>query len=120
MSLKNFFRFLFGFLFILAGSMHFINPQIYLKIIPPYIPFPLFMVYLSGLFEILLGIGLCMSKLRKLSAWGLILLLLAVFPANIQMTLNHQEFPQIPLWVLILRLPLQFALIYWAYLYTRD
>lgn len=118
--MKRFLKYSFAFLFVLAGSFHFIRPEIYFKIMPPYIPWPLFMVYLSGFFEILFGILLLFRQSSRFAAWGLILLLLAVFPANINMALNPQDFPQIPFWVLLARLPLQFLLIYFAFIYTKD
>ena len=65
-----------------VGVDHFINPDYFISIMPPYFPLPLEAVYISGFFEIVLGIGL-LTKFRKYSAWGLIILLLAVFPANI-------------------------------------
>ncbi len=88
----------------------------YLRIIPPYLPYPKTLNYLSGAFEILFGIGLLFDHTRSISAFGLILLLLAVFPANIYMYQKGAK--GIPRWALFLRLPLQFVLIAWAYIYT--
>jgi len=112
-------RILFSILFIAAGSLHFLIPQVYVRIMPPYLPAHLQLVYLSGLFEILGGLGLFLPATRPAAAWGLIALLIAVMPANIQMVIDHARFPAIPLWALWLRLPLQIPLIWWASLYTR-
>jgi uncharacterized membrane protein len=103
--------------FVLAGFNHFINPGFYLKIMPPYLPWHLLLVYLSGFLEIALGILLPIPKFTHIAAWGLIVLLIAVFPANIHMALNHELFPEYRAMTLWLRLPLQFvlmALSYWS------
>ncbi len=113
-------RTLLAVLFIVAGSLHLILPQFYLKIMPPYLPVPLALVYLSGAAEIFGGIGLFSQITRHLAAWGLVVLLFAVLPANIYMVADHSRFASIPLWALWLRIPLQFPLIYWAWLYTRP
>jgi uncharacterized membrane protein len=105
-------------LFILAGIYHFINPRLYKKIIPPLVPYPLFVVAFSGAAEIILGFGLLFRTTQIYSAWGLILLLIAVFPSNIYMAFSNR-FNAIPRWMRILRLPLQFVLIWWAWLYTK-
>ncbi len=84
--------------------------------IPPYLPYPDLLNSLSGGFEILFGLGLLFEQTRSISAYGLILLLIAVFPANIYMYQRGAK--GIPRWALFLRLPLQFVLIGWAYLYT--
>jgi uncharacterized membrane protein len=97
-----------GFIFI--GISHFIMPDPFLKIMPEFIPFKKEFVYLSGFFEILGGAGLLFKKVRKIAGWGLIALLIAVFPANISMAFKNQTFGIIPQWALWLRLPLQFLL----------
>ncbi len=103
-------------LYMVAGINHFISPGMYLKIMPPYLPWPKVLNFLAGLFEIGFGMALLWPSLRPWAAWGIILLLIAVFPANIYM--YQQGHPAIPDWVLLLRLPLQGLLIYWAWLYT--
>ncbi|MCX6118951.1 MAG: DoxX family protein [Proteobacteria bacterium] len=113
-------KLLFALLFILGGVNHFIDPNFYLKMMPEYIPMHLEMIYISGVFEILLGLGLLIPKYSRLAAFGLILLLIAVFPANLNMALNASQFSEIPeigLWV---RLPVQFLLIWWAWTYTKK
>jgi uncharacterized membrane protein len=103
--------------YIAAGANHFISPKGYLAIMPPYIPAHNLMVTLSGIAEIVLGIGLLFPATRSLSAWGLILLLIAVFPANIYMA-TSSRFLKLPAWLRWGRLPLQGVLIWWAYMYT--
>ena len=110
---------LMGLLYIVAGVNHLLHPQLYVAIMPPYLPFPLQLVYVSGLCEIFLGILLWVHRYSRLAAWGIMALLVAVFPANIQMALHPEVFPQLPVTGLWLRLPLQGLLILWAYWFTR-
>jgi uncharacterized membrane protein len=109
-----------SFLFMAAGVYHFVKPEMYRKIMPPWLPWPDALILWSGVAELLLGLPLLFPVTRQLAAWGLIALLIAVFPANIQMMLNylHRHHPQ--LWLAILRLPLQFVLIWWVYQYTSK
>lgn len=102
-----------------AGVMHFVNPEFYIRIMPPYLPWHRELVYISGLFEIILGISLVIPICSRWSAWGMIALLIAVFPANIQVFL-HQELLPAPPWLHFLRLSLQGLLILWAYWHTRP
>ncbi|HXY36280.1 MAG TPA: MauE/DoxX family redox-associated membrane protein [Planctomycetaceae bacterium] len=112
-------RYLFATLFVGAGLTHFCFPEFYLKIVPPYIPWHQTVVDVSGVAEILLGAMLMFSDLQRIAAWGLILLLIAVFPANIYVYQHQELIPGSPL-VHLLRLPLQGVLILWAYWYTRP
>lgn len=115
--------YLMGFLYILVGIVHFVKTDFFLTIMPPYLPFPLALVYLSGAIEIMLGSLLMVKKYQTYAAWGLVLLLIAVYPANIYLAFN--EAPQEALkvsafmasWV---RLPIQFVLIGIAYWHTRS
>jgi len=109
--------YLMALLYIIAGVNHFRNPKIYLKIIPPFLPNPKLLNLLSGFAEIILGIGLCVPFLTKVSAWGIIFLLIAIFPANIYMLQNEKAALGLPKWLRLLRLPLQGILIYWAFIY---
>ena len=118
--LKIVLKYLICVFFLLAGINHFINPDFYLKIMPPYLPWHLFLVYLSGFFEIALGGIILVPALTRVAAWGLITLLIAVFPANIHMAVNPGLYPDISPIALWLRLPLQGVLIAWAYWYTRP
>jgi uncharacterized membrane protein len=117
-ALKLLLKYSLGLSFALAGLYHFINPAFYLRMMPPYLPWHHFLVYLSGFFEATLGLLLLVPRYTRLAAWGLIALLVAVFPANVFMALNPQLFPGIPPLVLWLRLPLQAVFIAWAYLFT--
>jgi uncharacterized membrane protein len=115
-------RILLAVLFLVAGSLHFVAPQVYLRIVPPYLPAPLALVYISGAAELLGGAGLLIPSMRRLAAWGLVALLVAVLPANIYMATAHLRAPGImgQSWAQWLRIPLQLPLIYWAFLYTRT
>ena len=113
-------KWIFAIAFVLAGINHFFNAGFYLKMMPPVLPWHLFLVYLSGVFEIALGVLLLIPKFSRFAAWGLIALLIAVFPANIYMAMNPQTFPEFSLFALYLRLPLQFVLIAWAYFLTMS
>jgi uncharacterized membrane protein len=104
--------------YIAAGINHFIRPRIYLALMPPYLPAHQLLVDLSGIAEVVLGLGLLLPATRTWAAWGLILLLIAVFPANVHMAMSDQ-FARIPDWIRWGRLPLQGLLIWWAYQYTR-
>ncbi len=108
-----------GLAFVLAGVNHFAMPAVYLKIMPPYLPWHLELVYLSGECEVALGILLLVPKAARLAAWGLIALLIAVFPANVYLYQHQEIFPKVPPFLHLARLPLQGVLIFWAYLYTK-
>ena len=107
-------------LYILAGINHFIFTKQYVAIMPPWLPWHRALVYVSGVWESLCGFLLLLSSTRRLAAWFIILLLIAVFPANIQMAINYYKTENPYLWIAILRLPLQPLLMYWAYWYTKD
>ena len=77
-------------------------------------------VYVSGFFEILGGLGLLLSRFRKISGWGLLALLIAVYPANIYMAMTPEAFPEISIFALYFRLALQFLFFFWAYSLTRP
>lgn len=106
-------------LYIIAGVNHFIHPHFYLKIMPPWLPLHSLLVLLSGIMEAVFGILLFIPATRVFAAWGLIALLIAVFPANVQMILNYRQQHNPHLWLTVLRLPLQVLLIAWAYVYTK-
>ncbi len=117
---KIIFKWIFGIAFIFAGLNHFINPDFFLRIMPPYLPFHLFLVYLSGIFEIILGVLFLIPKFTRFAAWGLIALLIAVFPANIYTAMNPENFADINLTLIYLRIPIQFILIAWAFWFTKE
>ena len=118
--MRGFLLYLMAFLYVAAGLNHFLNPRMYLRIMPPWLPAHQFLVLASGVAEILLGILLLFRTTQVFAAWGLIVLLIAVFPANIQMWLNYRAANHPYTWVALLRLPLQLLLIAWAYAYTRT
>jgi uncharacterized membrane protein len=123
MKLKKISLYGMGILYTLAGILHFINPEFYMKIMPPYLPFHLALVYLSGVAETMLGILLFIPKYKTIAAYGIIALLIAVFPANIYQLTSALEGSvelRVPIWTLFLRLPIQFLLMYWAYTVAKQ
>lgn len=101
----------YGAFFIIAGCAHFIIPSLYLRIMPEWVPYPLPAIYFTGVWEVLGGAFLMRGDLQY-ARWLLVSLLIAVFPANVQMLTDHQEHPSIPYWILAVRLPLQAVLIF--------
>jgi uncharacterized membrane protein len=118
-TFKTLTRFAFGAAFVVAGLNHFRNPGFYVGIVPAYLPWPLALVYLSGVAEIVLGAMLLFSQWTVMAAWGLIALLIAVFPANVHMAMHPDLYPSISPTALLIRLPVQGLLVAWAYCYTR-
>ncbi|MDQ3956041.1 MAG: DoxX family membrane protein [Actinomycetota bacterium] len=116
--MKTVARFFSGPVMILAGINHFVMPDVYEKIIPPELPGPRALVYISGIAEIVGGLGTMHPRTRRPAGWFLIGTLLAVFPGNIYMAANPEEFPGVPggAAALYARLPLQALFIYWVYL----
>ena len=109
--------------YVVAGVLHFVVPELYVQIIPPILPAPLALVYLSGVAEIAVGIGVLMPRTRRYAAWATIALLVVIFPANVYMATSGVIVKGIgggdpsaaARWG---RLPLQGVLILWAYWYT--
>lgn len=114
-------------LYVIAGVLHFVVPELYVQIVPPMLPYPLALVYLSGIAEIVLGLGFVHPRTRQVAAWGIIALLVAIFPANLYMATHGVVIEGAPgaiadpstrgRWG---RLPLQLVLIAWAYWYTEP
>ena len=119
---KQTFRIMLAVFMVLAGASHFFADGVYLKIYPPLLPYPATMVYLTGVAEILGGIGLLVPQFSKAAAWGFVILYIAVYPANINMAVNHIQIDNIPNgdWFQAIRLPFQFVLIAWAWWLTRS
>jgi len=125
--LKGPLLYLMSVVYVVAGVLHFLTPEPFERIVPRELPAPRGLVYLSGLAEIALGIGVLFPRTRRRSAKGLVLLLLAVFPANVNMTVRDVGANPVPeraeglynaaLWI---RLPLQGVLIAWAWWYARG
>lgn len=110
-------RLLLSVFFVSAGLAHFFAPDFFVAIVPSYLPHALLLVYISGVAELAGGIAIQIPRLRKLAGWGLIALLVAVFPANIHAFQHGMDFAGKPVdgWVLLARLPLQVVFIYWVY-----
>jgi len=106
--------------FINVGVDHFVNPEFYLSIMPPAFPLHLEAVYISGFFEVLGGVGVLIPRLRKIAGWGLVALLVAVYPANIYMAITPEAFPEASVALLYVRLAFQFLFFYWAFSVTRP
>ncbi len=118
-TLKTIVRTLFAAFFVGAGITHFTNRAFFVAIVPTYLPWPVALVVVSGISEILLGALLLWPQTAKLAGWGLVALLIAVFPANIHMAMHPNLFPSISRAALWARLPLQGVLIAAAYWYAR-
>ena len=104
--------------FLTIGTLHFTHTDFFMQIMPPYIPYHKFCVLFSGLAELSIGVAVAIVSLRRYAGWAILLLLLAVFPANIHMAVNNVQIaglPEMPLWALWARLPLQFVFAYWAW-----
>jgi len=112
-------KYLLAIFMIVAGTMHFVNTEFYLKIVPPYLPLHKELVFISGVFEVLLGILLVVPQTSRKAAWGIVALLIAVFPANLYLY-QHQEILSASPIIHLLRLPLQGLFILWAYWHTRP
>ena len=106
--------------FFVGGVMHFAQPDVFLRIVPPIIPYPLAAVYISGAFEMLGAFGLGIQSTRSYAGWGLILLTIAVTPANIYMLQHAELFSEVPQWALMARLPFQMVLIWLIWWCSRD
>lgn len=114
------FRWVLAVFMVFVGVTHFTSPRGFVKIVPRWLPAPGALVAISGVFEILGGVGLLVPATQVFSAWGLIALYVAVFPANVNMAVNNLQVSKkpLPVWALWARLPLQGVLIWWAWRYT--
>ena len=121
-KLKKFVIYLMSISYVGVGVTHFTNSEFFLNIMPDYLPWHLELVYLSGAFEILLGLLIVFKNTRKLAGWGLIALLIAVFPANIYLAQSGeaQQALEISKEMAIVRLPFQLLFIAIAFWFTRD
>ncbi len=108
-----------GVFFVVAGVNHFLSQDFYVPMMPPYLPAHLELVYVSGVFEILGGILALVPRTHALAGWGLIALLMAIFPANIHMALSPELLPDMSTAALYARLPFQAVFVAWAYWATR-
>lgn len=106
-------------MYMFAGVYHFIKPKMYMRIMPRYLPNHKALVYWSGVAEIALGIGLCFALTQQLAIYGIIAMLAVFLLVHFYMLSNEKAGAGIPKWILVLRLPLQFGLMYWAYAYLE-
>lgn len=118
--LKLALKVVFALFFVGAGINHFVRTGFYLRMMPPYVPFHLASVYASGVAEIALGLLLLGPQTTTVAAWGIIALLVAVFPANLQMAMHPETFPEFTPAALWIRLPFQPLMIAWAFWLTRP
>lgn len=105
-------------LYVATGIFHLSKPELYYKIIPSFFVYKDFINFMTGFLQILFGASLLIPSYKSVAASSIIILLILIFPSNIFMVLNKKARLGLPLWLLIVRLPLQFALIYWAYQYV--
>ena len=106
--------------FFIGGIMHFVKPNLFVRIVPPYVPYALAAVYVSGACELLGSIGLWIIQIRDLAGYGLMLLTIAVTPANVYMLQHANAFSEVPYWALVARLPFQLVLIWLIWWSTRP
>ena len=107
-------------LYVAAGIYHFVNPKMYQRIMPSYLPWHIPLIYISGVCEIVFALLLIPESTRPIAAWLVIALLIAVFPANIQMAVSFWQKQRPTLWIALVRLPLQLVLIWWVWIYTKK
>ncbi|MGZ3883199.1 MAG: DoxX family protein [Bacteroidia bacterium] len=107
-------------LYIIAGLNHFRTPDYYTRIIPEYLLFPVFLTFFSGICEVLLGIFLIPVKTRRAAAWLIIAMLNVFFIIHVQMIIDFSRQEDPLLWLAVARIPFQFALIWWAWTYTKK
>ena len=105
-------------IFLVGGFFHLQKSKLYRKITPPYIPYKNSMVLLTGIAEMVVAFMLVTKDSENFGAWGMIILLVLFFPVHRYMLQNKEASLKLPKWILILRIPLQFLLIYWAWMYT--
>lgn len=105
--------------YIAAGVNHFLNPDFYIRIMPPYWGWPGFWVALSGVAEIALGVLLLPRATRPYAAWGIIAMLVLFLTVHVHMLIHAEQYNDVPYWVLVARLPLQALLMLWAAWYIR-
>ena len=105
--------------YIVAGLMHFVKPKLYLRVMPKYLPNHKALVFWSGVAEILLGLALCIPMLKNIAIYSIIAMLTIFFMVHFYMLSGENAATGIPKWILILRIPLQFGLMYWAWIYLN-
>ena len=111
---------LFSLFMVAAGIAHFVNPDFYLRLMPPWLPWHEELVALSGACEIAAGLLMLPRSTRRIGGWVAIAVLLGVFPANVWMAVEPTVWPEVPTWARWARLPLQLVLIAWAWRVTQP
>lgn len=117
-------RVVMGALYVVAGAGHFVLTRAFEGIVPDYLPAHRALVMVSGVAEIAGGVGVMLAArypaLGRAAAWGIVVLLVCVFPANVWMVQHPERFAGVPVWAMWVRLPLQGVLMWWAWRYTRS
>ena len=111
-------QYLMGIFFVIAGFFHIQKPQIYERIMPPYIPSHKTVILITGILEMIAGFLLMNQESSTIAAWGIIVMLICFLPVHAYMLQEEKASLKLPKWVLVLRIPLQFAIMYWAYQYA--
>ena len=106
-------------MYFFAGIMHFVKPKAYLRIMPRYLPSHKLLVFLSGIAEIALAVGLCFEETKNISIFGIIAMLTVFLLVHFYMLTSKQAAAGFPVWVLVFRIPLQFVLMFWALWYLQ-
>ncbi len=120
MSKKNIWLLIMCIVYVSAGINHFVNPGFYIKIMPPYLPYHPELIYISGVFEIVLGIGIIPLKTRKISSLLIIAMLIVFLLPHIQMLIDTWHTGSLLFWIAVFRLPLQYVLIRWSWLVYKK
>ena len=111
--------YLMAFMYIIAGIFHFLKPKVYMRIMPRYLPAHKTLVFVSGFIEIILGVGLFFPETKNLAIYGIILMLMVFFLVHFYMLSSKKAGAGFPQWILIVRIFVQFILIWWAWFYLK-
>ncbi len=111
--------YLMALMYVIAGIFHFLKPRTYMRIMPRYLPAHKLLVYLSGIAEIILGVGLILHQTKSLAIYGIILMLAIFLLVHFYMLTSKKAGAGFPKWILLLRIPIQFGLMWWAWYYLR-
>ena len=120
MSKKNIWFLIMAFLYVGAGINHFLHPGFYLKIMPRYLPYPLELIFISGIFEIILGFAMLPLRTRKTTSLLIIAMLVVFTVVHVQMIIDTYADGGIKFWIAVFRLPLQYILIRWSWLVYKK
>lgn len=117
--MKNISAYMMGLFYTAAGINHFVNPQFYEKTLSGLLPYPSALNMLSGAAEIVLGVGVMIPATRRMAAWGVVVLLVIIFPANVNMAIHWREWGA-SITPFLIRLPIQVLFLWWAYTLTKS